>query len=243
MSPLLVDTRTPEGAGDTSDVSDAESLVSRLAWFAARDVNELSVPELDEMIAAASRGVSWTQAMRVRASAQRAKLVEAAKLKPKPGSPEPKPEKPLPKPGASRKEQQRDEDAARGAGWAPSFAVALEAGEISMDHVAALGRVRSHQHVSRFETALLCQARIHTAEDFTKYLHTWDAERDREAGVDRTATQRAKRYVSFFEDRNGLHALFAALPMLDAKKVENTLRDIANELFHASRDDGTTPTH
>jgi hypothetical protein len=168
-------------------------------------------------------------------------LIEAARPKQKPGTkPEPD-EKTLPKPGKSRAEQLRDAAAARAVRWAPSFGVALQAGEVSMDHVVALGRVRNFASVPQHETALLCVARMRTAEDFAKHLNTWDAERDHEAGIDRAASLRAQRKVSFF-DRDGLRAMFAALPLDEAAKVENAVREIANELFHHSADDGTTLT-
>ena len=182
--------------------------------------------------------------MRVRVAAQRAKLVEAGKSNTPPGSnsdskPDPVSDPPS-KPGGSRKEQARDADAARAVGWAPSFGVALEAGLISMDHVAALGRVRNHAQVPKHESALLCVAKMRTAEDFVKWLVTWDADRDREAGIDRAVTQRARRRIGFSTDAEGLGTIFGALALLDAKKIESTLRQIANELFHASGDDGTT---
>jgi hypothetical protein len=223
--------------------SDADSLVSLLARFAACEVNDLSVPELDEMIAVADRGVAWSQAMRVRACAQRTKLIAAGK--PRPSSDdsraEPRP-KPLPKAGKSRREQERDEAAARAVGWAPSFGDALEAGSISIDHVAALGRVRHSKHVPAHETALLCVAKMRTAEDFVLYLRSWDAARDLDEGIDRGARQRRLRRVSFNRDTDGMGTMFAALGPLDATKVENTIRQIANELFRASADDGTTLT-
>ena len=244
MTTLLDDHHAAAGGASSGPSSDAASLVSLLARFAACEVNDLSVPELDEMITVTSRGVSWVQGLRVRASAQRAKLVEAGKAKPssdsKGGSkPEPD-EKPLPKPGGSRHEQARDADAARAVRWAPSFGDALERGLISLDHVAALGRVRNHAPVAAHETALLNVAKMRTAEDFVKWLLLWDAARDGDAGIDRAKRQRARRRAGFGRDSEGLATMFAALSVLDATKVENTLRRIANELFHASGDDGTT---
>ena len=43
---------------------------------AAYDLNELSVTEIDEVLSVTGRGESWLQGMRIRARAQRAKLVE-----------------------------------------------------------------------------------------------------------------------------------------------------------------------
>jgi hypothetical protein len=213
-----------------------------MAEYATIDLNDASVPELDALLVIFDRLSSFSQGGRVQVSAQRAKLVEAGRPKPKPGADPEKPAKPLPKPGGSRAEQARDEAAARAVGWAPSFGVALQAGEISMDHVVALSRVKNVRQVPVHESALLCQARIQTAEDFVKYLATWDAARDDEAGVDRTVGLRAKRKVSCYPDRDdpGLRNMFASLPFDDAAKVENTLRNIADELFHAGVNDGTT---
>jgi hypothetical protein len=42
------------------------------------------------------------------------------------------------------------------------------------------------------------------------------------------------------DDPAGLRNMFASLPVDDATKVENTLRDIADELFRAGANDGTT---
>jgi hypothetical protein len=81
---------------------------------------------------------------------------------------------------------------------------------------------------------------MRTAEDFAKWLALWDSARDRDAGIDRTARQRALRRASFGRNSDGLGTLFAALAPLDATKVENTLRQIADDLFRASGDDGTT---
>jgi hypothetical protein len=237
MSTLLMDAHTADGAASSGD---AASVLAALAGWAACDVNDLSKPQLDEMLSVAERVASFSQGWRVRVLAQRAKLVEEGRPQPSPD--DPKPAEPLTKPGKSKNEQARDAAAARAVRWAPSFGVALEAGLISLDHVAALGRVRNHGSVPAHETALLCVAKMRTAEDFVKWLITWDASRDRDAGIDRTANQRARRRVGFSRDAEGLGNLFAALAPLDATTVENTLRQIANELFHASGDDGTTMT-
>ncbi len=196
------------------------------------------------MIAKVSQCKLWMQGMGVRAGAHRAKLIEAAKAKPgaRP-DPDAKPDPAAPpKPGGSRKEQRLDADAARAVALAPSFGFALELGLISLDHVAALGRVRNRLQVPVHESALLCVAKMRTAEDFVRWLITWDADRDREAGIDRAATQRRRRRVSFGRDSEDLGTMFAALSVLDATKVETTLRQLADELFHDSADDGTTMT-
>ena len=228
----------PRTAGDAV----ASSAAAFMAECALIDLNDQSIPGLDAYRAVADQIASFAQGWRTQISAQRTKVAEAASPDKQPGSnpkePE-KPKKPLPKPGKSRAEQAREEAAARAVQWAPSFGLALRSGEISMDHVVALSRVRNHGCVPAHETGLLCVAQMRTAEDFAKHLTRWDAERDREAGLDRTATQRRKRSVSFF-DRDDMRGMFALLPLADAERVENTLRQIADELFRASGNDETT---
>ena len=90
----------PRIADAGAGASPRESMGSLLDRCAAYDLNELSVPELDEMLSVTDRGESWLQGMRIRARAQRAKLVEAGRPNPSPDGP--KPAKPLPKPDRRR---------------------------------------------------------------------------------------------------------------------------------------------
>jgi hypothetical protein len=235
MSMLLDPPRIADGSASADR---RESMGSRLDRCAAYDLDALSVTEIDEMLAVTDRGQSWLHGMRVQARAQRAKLIAAGQ--PKRSDDETKPADELAKPGKSKKEQEREAAAARAVSWAPSFGIALEAGLISLDHVAALGRVRNFAYVSAHEAALLDVAKMRTAEDFAKWLITWDAARDRDAGIDHATRQRNLRRLGFGRDSQGLGTLFAALAPLDAATVEGTLRQIANGLFHAGANDGTT---
>src|SRR5687768_11734110 len=132
MSMLLDPPRTADAV--------AASAAALRAEFALVDLNDASIPELDEYLAIFDRLTSFSRGCRVQLAAQRAKLVEAGRPAAKPGSEPAPPQKPLPAPGKSRAEQARDDAAARAVRWAPSFGIALAAGSISMDHVIALGR-------------------------------------------------------------------------------------------------------
>jgi len=138
--------------------------------------------------------------------------------------------------GGSGREVRRRHDVVAAVGVAPVFAGALEAGRVSVDHVAALGRVRHASLVADAQHGLLAQALDATPEEFVRRLAAWDDALDADGGASADRLRWAKRRVSFHDRADGMGVAEAVLPPAEQTVLRDAVLHVAGELWRDSGD-------
>ena len=205
------------------------------------------MPELDDAAAVVAQVRSWLDAVGVRVAAARRRFEEAARRASdqEPG-PQPKP-KPVPRPvatgpgQASGREVRRRRDAASGASLSGLFINALASGLVSLDHVAALGRVRNTAELVACERELMAAAAARSADEFARWLRDWDDAVDRAKGVAIDDQQRDRRSLSFFEGELAMGGIRVLLDPLAYSLVRDAIFRMSDELWRHSGDRNATP--
>jgi len=128
-----------------------------------------------------------------------------------------------------------------GAERASSLADALQRGEVSVDHLAALGRVRNHEYVAGHETELLAAATARSADEFVRWLRDVDDAADRARGVDLDEQRRSRRSLGYFEGEFGMGGTRLLLEPLQHSLLRDAVFRMSDELWRNSGDRSSTP--
>lgn len=241
---LLDDPPMIPAGGDTPLPADA--LGAGVAWLSSFDPSGASVPELEHATRVLRGLRSFVEGMGVRVDAALAARV-ASRHAPGP-EPDPAPVSrrrgggvPRLAPGdGSSAEAARRRAAAAGAALAPSFDAALARGAVSLDHVAALGRVRNGEAVAGAEPELLAAALVRSADEFTRWLRAWDDARDRARGVDLDEQRRQRRRLSFFDAELGNGGARVTLTPLHCAQLRDAVFAMSDELWRHGGDRTST---
>jgi hypothetical protein len=154
----------------------------------------------------------------------------------------PAPDPPVPAPaGRSSKEDARAAAVARAVELLASFGAALEVGDVAVEHLLAIDRLRNRAEAQANEWVLLEAAKCRVAENFARWLERWDAARDRDAGRERARRQRAARRLSLIDQPDGMGAIHGELPPAEFEMLQRTLQTIDGELSRSGdREAGLT---
>ncbi len=225
----------------------ADAITARVAWLDQFDPSHSTVPELDDAAAVVAQVRAWLDAVGVRVAGARQRFEEAAQRASdqEPG-PQPK-AKPVPTPvgacpgHASGREVRRRREAASGGERSGLFTNALASGLVSLDHVAALGRVRNTAELVACERELLAAAAARSADEFAGWLRDWDDAVDRAKGIAIDDQRRDRRSLSYFEGEFAMGGIRVLLDPLAYSLVRDAIFRMSDELWRHSGDRNATP--
>ena len=143
--------------------------------------------------------------------------------------------------GVSGRESCRLSDVAQRVERAPVFGLALEAGDLTADHVVALAKVRNKGAVSDAQHGLLAQAVAVSVPEFVRRLAAWDDGLDAAAGVSPDAVRWSKRKLSFGVAEGGLGSTHMVLAPVEHAMVRDAVMNVADELWRNSGDRESSP--
>ena len=227
----------------------ADALAARVAWLDQFDPSLAPAPELDDAAAVVAQVRAWLDAVGVRVAGARRRFEEAAaRSSDKEPSPQPTTKAvPVPRPvgagpgHASGREVRRRREAASGGELSGLFTNALASGLVSLDHVAALGRVRNTAELVACERELLAAAAARSADEFARWLRDWDDVVDRAKGIAIDDQRRDRRSLSFFEGELAMGGIRVLLDPFAYSLVRDAIFRMSDELWRHSGDRNATP--